>query len=130
MAPVSGVRVPASTFIRVDLPAPLWPTSPRHSPAPTARSTPARARTAPKLFATPFRLTICPGCVPIVSSYLTSLPGLTRQSRADWREMPGPRPRMRTFVRGPGHDGFYLLRAGDYLLGVVQRVLGVGDAAL
>src|SRR3954465_10677049 len=103
MAPLSGDKAPASTFISVDLPAPLCPTSPRHSPAPTARSTPASARTAPKLFATPFRLTICSGCVPIRSSCLKSV-FLPVQNRAE------------ALCR--------LLGAGDDLLGVFQRVLG------
>src|SRR3954469_14683857 len=105
MAPVSGVRVPASTFISVDLPAPLWPTSPRHSPAPTPKSTPAKARTAPKLFATPFRLTICSGSVPIGPRYACSV-----------LLLPKHRP--------------LLLRAGYHFLGVLEAVLGVGDAAL
>ena len=47
MTPSSGASTPASTFIRVDLPAPLWPTRPTHSPASTRRSTPLSARTAP-----------------------------------------------------------------------------------
>src|SRR5690349_9750512 len=42
----------------VDLPAPLCPTSPTHSPAPTWKSTPLRARTAPKCFSAPFSRTI------------------------------------------------------------------------
>src|SRR3954462_15253966 len=58
MVPRSGARVPASTFISVDLPAPLWPTSPTHSPASTAKSTPSSARTAPKCFSTPSSLTM------------------------------------------------------------------------
>src|SRR5262249_43941819 len=37
----------------VDLPAPLWPTSPTHSPVWTVKSTPSKARTAPKCFSTP-----------------------------------------------------------------------------
>src|SRR3954468_971263 len=43
--------------IKVDLPAPLCPTSPRHSPRPSVRSTPPSARTAPKCFSMPFSLT-------------------------------------------------------------------------
>src|SRR4029453_11621497 len=58
ISPPSGAKVPASRLISVDLPAPLWPTSPRHSPTPTVRSTLASARTAPKLFVMPERLTI------------------------------------------------------------------------
>src|SRR5215813_13739807 len=58
MPPLSGVSVPASTCISVDLPAPLWPTRPTHSPAATAKSTPSSARTAPKCFSTPSSLTM------------------------------------------------------------------------
>src|SRR5450759_2210200 len=47
-SPRSGASVPHSTFINVDLPAPLWPTRPMHSPRASARSTPRRACTAPK----------------------------------------------------------------------------------
>jgi hypothetical protein len=55
-SPADGVRFPLSTCMRVDLPAPLWPTSPKHSPAATTRSTPPKARTAPKDFSTPSSL--------------------------------------------------------------------------
>ena len=48
--------VPASTFMSVDLPAPLCPTRPTHSPASTCRSTPLSARTAPYALRTPCRL--------------------------------------------------------------------------
>src|SRR5690606_11744148 len=54
MAPVSGGRPPLMMLTSVDLPAPLWPTSPTHSPAATWKSTPPSARTAPKLFSAPF----------------------------------------------------------------------------
>ena len=46
-------RPPFRTPTSVDLPAPLWPTSPTHSPARTAKSTPSSARTAPKALAAP-----------------------------------------------------------------------------
>src|SRR5258708_17698332 len=59
--PLSGTSVPASTCISVDLPAPLWPTSPTHSPTLTGKSTPASARTAPKCFSTPSNLTMSTG---------------------------------------------------------------------
>lgn len=65
MSPASGLTVPASTFISVDLPAPLWPTTARHSPAFNTRSTPRKARTAPKLLRMPERPT---ASVRIVSS--------------------------------------------------------------
>src|SRR5262245_38133331 len=61
MRPRSGAAVPARMFISVDLPAPLWPTRPRHSPAPMARSTPANARTAPNCFSAPSSRTISAG---------------------------------------------------------------------
>src|SRR5258707_10835033 len=51
--PRSGASVPARTCINVDLPAPLWPTRPTHSPEATAKSTPSSAWTAPKCFSTP-----------------------------------------------------------------------------
>src|SRR6267142_5260391 len=58
MRPPSGARAPASTCIRVDLPAPLWPTRPTHSPAEAKKSTPSSARTAPKCFSAPSSLTM------------------------------------------------------------------------
>src|SRR5690606_32356645 len=58
MRPRSGTRVPASVCISVDLPAPLWPTRPMHSPASTLKSTPSSARTAPKCFSTPSSFTM------------------------------------------------------------------------
>ena len=45
MVPVSGWWAPASTLIRVDFPAPFWPSRQCTSPAWTSRSTPSRART-------------------------------------------------------------------------------------
>ena len=59
MDPSSGVTVPASTFISVDLPAPLCPTTATHSPPFTTKSTPRRACTAPKLFRIPESSTAC-----------------------------------------------------------------------
>src|SRR5271163_3370779 len=55
--PRSGAAPPARMCMSVDLPAPLWPTTPTHSPAAISRLTPSRARTAPKDFSTPSRLT-------------------------------------------------------------------------
>src|SRR5438034_11789072 len=60
--------------MRVDLPAPLWPTRPMHSPAGTAKSTPFNARTAPKDFSTPSKLTIV--------VFATPIDGPTRDARA------------------------------------------------
>src|SRR5262245_18577612 len=47
--PASGWMLPAMIFTRVDLPAPLSPSSATTSPAFTAKSTSRRASTAPKL---------------------------------------------------------------------------------
>src|ERR1700678_2160957 len=55
--PRSGAAPPARICISVDLPAPLWPTRPTHSPVAMSRLTPSRARTAPKDFSTPSSLT-------------------------------------------------------------------------
>src|SRR5271155_881668 len=55
--PRSGAAPPARMCMSVDLPAPLWPTTPTHSPAAISRLTPSRARTAPKDFSTPSSLT-------------------------------------------------------------------------
>jgi hypothetical protein len=44
-SPASGRCAPASTLIRVDFPAPFWPSRQCTSPATTSRSTPSRART-------------------------------------------------------------------------------------
>src|SRR5579872_3585435 len=48
---------PFKTCISVDLPAPLWPTTPTHSPALSEKSAPSRARTAPYDFSTPMKST-------------------------------------------------------------------------
>src|SRR5215213_3641685 len=45
MVPLSGWWAPARTLMRVDLPAPFWPSRAWTSPARTSRSTPSRART-------------------------------------------------------------------------------------
>ena len=45
--------MPLSTCINVDLPAPLWPTTPSVSPGSITRSTPASACTAPNCLAMP-----------------------------------------------------------------------------
>ena len=44
-SPSSGWWAPASTLIRVDLPAPFWPSRQCTSPGATSRSTPSSART-------------------------------------------------------------------------------------
>src|SRR6185437_9114359 len=49
----SGAHRPATVLINDDFPAPLSPTSAVTCPAGTSRSTPSRARTAPKLLDTP-----------------------------------------------------------------------------
>src|SRR4051812_18016410 len=48
ISPSSCCTAPASTFISVDLPAPLSPTRPRTSPRRRVRSTPRSDRTGPK----------------------------------------------------------------------------------
>src|SRR6187551_2854620 len=54
MSPLSGVCVPATHLIRVDLPAPLSPTRPITSPVRTSNSTSLSAWTEPKLFEIPW----------------------------------------------------------------------------
>ena len=46
-APASGARRPAASDIRVDLPAPLGPRSPKNSPRAMSRDTPSSAVSAP-----------------------------------------------------------------------------------
>jgi hypothetical protein len=65
-------------FINVDLPAPLWPTKPTHSPTPTTKSTPTNARTAPKLFSTPFKVTMF-GTVSVMVNAVNA--GIERERR-------------------------------------------------
>ena len=48
MLPRRGVRPPFRTEINVDLPAPLWPTRPMHSPDSMVSETPSSAVTSPK----------------------------------------------------------------------------------
>src|SRR5256885_16331979 len=108
MRPRSGPSVPASTCISVDLPAPLWPTRPTHSPALTARSTPSSARTAPKCFSTPSSFTIF---VP-ASAISGSVPTGSDDGDADER----------------AQSLLHVCR--DRFLGVVLRVFVAGDAAL
>src|SRR5262245_66250742 len=54
IVPPLGAWTPVMVFIRVDLPAPLSPTSPTTSPGSTAKVTPRSACTAPKFFCTPW----------------------------------------------------------------------------
>ena len=51
--PSDGRSAPERTFRSVVLPAPLGPTMPTASPAPTAKSTPSRTTSAPKRFRIP-----------------------------------------------------------------------------
>src|SRR5262245_30911606 len=53
IVPASGACAPASTFIKVLLPAPFSPTSAWISPRPTSRSTPSSAWLEPKRLVTP-----------------------------------------------------------------------------
>src|SRR5689334_16108804 len=100
--PRSGANVPASTFIRVDLPAPLWPTSPTHSPAPTARSTPSSARTAPKCFSTPSS-----------RAMRGDPPTVTGRCRRDSR--PGPCGEAPSLLLHVGLDGLQRLVLGVFV---------------
>src|SRR5208282_3444132 len=103
--PLSGASVPARICISVDLPAPLWPTSPTHSPTSAAKSTPASARTAPKCFSTPSSLTI-----------FTDVPEITRDNQS------------REAAAGP--DRRLVLDIGfDRLLGILLRVFVAGYTA-
>src|ERR1700738_5376476 len=106
--PRSGESVPASTCMRVDLPAPLWPTSPTHSPASTVKSTPSSARTAPQCFSTPASLTM----FARASAITGNVPTGSDDGEAD------ERAQSLLHVR---RDGF---------LGVVLRVFVAGDATL
>ena len=54
ISPLSGEWVPATHLIRVDLPAPLSPTSAITSPGMTSNSTSLSAWTEPKLFEIPW----------------------------------------------------------------------------
>src|SRR5579863_6941208 len=53
ISPVDGGKLPAMTFTRVDLPAPLSPISPTTSPGSMSKSTAANASMAPKCLETP-----------------------------------------------------------------------------
>jgi len=53
ISPASGWCAPASTLMRVDFPAPFWPSRQCTSPARTSRSTPSSARTPGKDLTTP-----------------------------------------------------------------------------
>src|SRR5689334_18757758 len=108
MRPRSGASAPASTCTSVDLPAPLWPTSPRHSPAATSKSTPSRARTAPKCFSTP-RSSTMRGATPGVTRAILGSDrcgsarrrrALLLQVRLDRRD----RLRLRVLLRGDAAD--------------------------
>ena len=48
--PESGVSKPVAIAMAVDLPAPLGPSNPNTSPAPTSNESPSTATTAPKDF--------------------------------------------------------------------------------
>ncbi len=70
ISPASGRCAPASTLIRVDLPAPFWPSRQCTSPAATSRSTPSRARTPgncltmPRIASSGSPVIRTPRCVP------------------------------------------------------------------
>src|SRR5919106_5184436 len=56
--PVSGRRFPASWLMKVVLPAPFGPITAWVSPSLTSKSMPSQARSAPKLFVSPFTSSI------------------------------------------------------------------------
>src|SRR4051794_5603348 len=108
ISPRSAASVPESTCINVDLPAPLWPTSPTHSPPSTAKSTPSSARTAPKCFSTPSSLTMFARASAISGSVQTG------------SDDGGTTERAQSLL----HIG------GDRLLGVFLAIFVAGDTAL
>ena len=74
IAPELGWCTPARIFTRVDLPAPLSPTSATTSPGWTSRVMSVSADTAPKCLDTPRRLST--GSLPAGAVGLTSLMAL------------------------------------------------------
>src|SRR6476661_432407 len=73
--------MPEIALIKVDLPAPLSPTSATTSPCPTSKSTSVSARTAPKLLLTPFsssRGVFDPAAGSVAVASVTSLLPLRR----------------------------------------------------
>src|SRR5882724_8651175 len=121
MRPRSGTAVPARICIKVDLPAPLCPTRPRHSPHSTRRSTPPSARTAPKCFSTPSSSTIV-GLATIIAR----TPGVSEPLSVSTKPL--------LHVGFDGDDGFLLgiFVACDATLGDVGQfsleiVLGEGE---
>src|SRR4051812_47502867 len=103
VSPLSVACVPATHLTRVDLPAPLSPTSAITSPCRTSKSTSVSAWTEPNDFDTP-RSSRRRGCSLTTSFYLTER---DRRRR--------PRGRLR--------------RVADLLLAVL-RVVAVADVAL
>ena len=101
MVPLVGWCTPASTFTRVDLPAPLSPTRATTSPAWTSRSMSVSAETAPNCLLMPRRLsTVSPvgggaACVIIchVGAFRIGRTGIgwdrpreAGRSRSGWRQ--------------------------------------------
>src|SRR5919206_1936066 len=114
--------MPAMTLTRVDLPAPLSPTSATTSPAWTPKSTSSSARTGPKLLLTPSRARTGVSAFMVQDSFPPSA------AAGDAGAPPaGPSSLL---------DAGLLARrgvlAGAYLLGRPERVLhdGVVDVAL
>src|SRR5436305_11777878 len=77
--------MPEMTLTRVDLPAPLSPTSPTTSPAATSKSTPSSACTTPNLLLTPRRASSG------VLEFMWSCPFAARRRAAPRRPAPGTR---------------------------------------
>src|SRR5262249_25443364 len=103
-SPESGRVIPASTFMRVDLPAPFSPTRACDSPRAIGKLTPRSARTAPKDFLTS----------------LNSKPGV--DTRIGTLAFRGPRFNLRGRRAGPWLDRQLRVRAR-------LLALGPGDSA-
>src|SRR3954452_16830005 len=77
--------MPDMTLTSVDLPAPLSPTRPTTSPAPTLKSTPSRAWTAPKRLLTP--RSSSSGAVAVAVSLMSGIPSYEPEMPADWQAL-------------------------------------------
>src|SRR3984957_20444200 len=84
--PASGSLSPDRMDTRVDLPAPLRPTRPRHCPAPMDRSTPRSARVVPNRFSTPVTSTSAGAVAVMAIPYWVGWPASVADAghRAGW----------------------------------------------
>src|SRR5690625_123239 len=106
--PSSGVNAPFRTLTIVDLPAPLWPTRPRHSPALTCKVAPSSALTTPKRSRASSTSTRGTGGELVGIDRPSSEKAAVSRETAARASLPG---------------------VCDHGLGVFQRVLHVGDPA-